>query len=468
MRVALRTAACLALAVTAGCSATSASGPARHTAGTAAPAAAATASTLPSAGAGGGYGELAYIAYGKLYVLGGAPAGPRRVALPGIPFAPAWSADHRWLAVEVSKPPPASQPYLQEPATVWLVNAAGTSARQLTPASWQISSLAWAPNRDVLAVGAYLPQAPQTHASLAATVTPAGRRHVLATATNLTGPAWSPDGARIAVGVATFTGGQWHSTLDLLGLTGGPPTVVTASSANVLEVAAWWPDGAGQLYWPDVQGSASIAADGLPLYSVVTGGPGPRTLVRSMLVHQSWLAFSPPGNAVAVVAGGDREIWSGGKQISLCSAAGDCKMVAQPASVVSLDPCWSASGTAIVFARLSAAGPFGPDGRADFTPYWVTRWEATSRLWTVSADGLGARPLAGAGSGAVDPACGRDGSLLFVRDDSLWLLPPGAAAATRLTGTLGALSGAASYLNYYGYVPYPQLFAWTLSEPDRS
>jgi hypothetical protein len=52
---------------------------------------------------------------------------------------------------------------------------------------------------------------------------------------------------------------------------------------------------------------------------------------------------------------------------------------------------------------------------------------------------------------------------LFVRDDSLWLLPPGAAAPTRLTGPLGALSGPAYYRTYYGYVPYPQLFAWTLA-----
>lgn len=231
----------------------------------------------------------------------------------------------------------------------------------------------------------------------------------------------------------------------------------------MLDLAGWWLDGAGLLYWFDFQGSGSIAADGLPLDSVVPGAPPPHALVRTMLVHRSWLAFSPLGNAVAAVSGGDRVIWSGGKQITVCSGAGSCTAVAQPADVVSVDPSWSPNGTAIVFARLSASGPFGPNGHADFSPYWITRWEATSRLWIASADGSGARPLAAAGPGAVDPVWGSDGSLLFVRGDSFWLLPTGAAAARRLTGTLGALSGPAYYLTYYGYVPYPQLFAWTLS-----
>ena len=448
MRLTPAAVAGLALALIAGCGTTSAASRPDHPAG-------ATPGNVP--------GELAFIAHGKLYLSGGSAGTLRRVALPGIPDAPAWSADDRWLAIEVSSPPPASQPEARMPATLWLVNAAGTSTRRLTPASWQVSGFAWAPHRDELAVAAYLPQAPPTRSFLVAAAAPAGSPRILASGGYLTGPAWSPAGTRIAVGISTFTSGQWHSGLDVLSVAGSPAAVVTVSAGNVLDLAGWWPDGSGLLYWLDFQGSGSIAADGLPLDSATLGARSPRTLLQAMLVHGSWLAFSPRGNAVAAVSGGDRVIWSGGKQITLCSAAGTCAAVAQPAGVVSVDPSWSPSGTEVAFARLSASGPFGPNGHADFSPYWITRWEATSRIWIAGANGSDARPLAAAGPGAVDPVWGSDGSLLFVRDDSLWLLPSGAAGPTRLTGSLGALSGPAYYRTYYAYVPYPQLFAWTLA-----
>jgi Tol biopolymer transport system component len=461
VRVALGMAAALALAATAGCGASAAGGGQHRAPGAAAPARPPAAARPPRQVP----GELAFVAHGKLYVLGGPARGPRHVALPGIPAAPAWSADRRWLAVSVSNPPPAGQPYpyRQAPARLWLVSAAGTVVRPLTPASWQVDGFAWAPHADELAVAAYLPRAPQASSALAATVTPAGKPRILLAGGWLTGPAWSPDGTRIAAGIGTFAGGHWHGELDVLGAGGGPPAVVTSAAQDVLEPAGWWPDGDGLLYWRDLGGSASLAADGLPLDSVPLGGHPPRTLVRTMLAHGSWLAPSPLGNAFAAVVGGDRVIWSGGKRLVVCSAAGGCSPVAQPAGVVSVDPSWSPDGTRIAFARLSAAGPFGPNGRAGFSADWITRWEATSRLWIAGAGGSGARPLAGAGPGAVDPVWGSDGSLLFVRDDSLWLLPAGASAAQRLTGPLGALGGAASYGTYYGYVPYPQLFAWALA-----
>ena len=450
VRLACTTAATLALAVATGCGIAS----------VAAPPALATA-TQPYSG----HGELADVAHGKLYLHGGPAGVSRRVTLPGLPYAPAWSADGRWLAVEVSKPPPSGQPYLTNPATLWLVNAAGTSTRRLSPASWQVSDFAWAPRQDELAVAAYQSSAPPARSSLVATLTLAGQLKMLAAAPVLNGPAWSPDGTRLAIGTATFTAGQWHGGLDVLSLAGGPPAVAATSTGNVLELAGWRPDGQGLLYWLDAEGSASLAADGLPLDSVPLGPGTPRTLLPAMLVQGAWLAPSPLGNTFAAVSGGDRVIWSGGKRITLCPVAGRCTPVPQPPGVVSLDPAWSPGGTTLVFARLSASGPFGPGGHAGFSPAWIARWEATSRLWTVSAAQplTAARPLTAAGPGALDPVWGRDGSLLFVRNDALWLLPLHAVAPTRLTGPLGALVGPAYYRTYYGYVPYPQLFAWTLA-----
>jgi TolB protein len=359
-----------------------------------------------------GHGELAFIAGGRLFLLGGGAGALRQVALPGLPSAPAWSADHRWLAVEVSEPPPVSNPDLQTPTALWLVNPAGAGARRLTPRSWEVTSFAWSPRADRLAAGIYLPGAKPGRSYAVATITLAGRRKILAAGGYVSGVAWSPGGGQIAAGVSVYAPRRrWRGTLELLNPAGGPPQVVRASKGDVLELAGWWPDGSGLLYWPDVQGSASIAADGLPLDSLTLASGQSRQLAF-MLVHSSWLAFSPGGHAVAVVSGGYREIWGDHKQVRICRSAGGCAAVAQPAGVVSLQPSWSPDGATVVFTRASASGPFGPEGHADFSPYWISRWQATGGL-----------------------------------------------------GPLGALTGSAYEHTYYGYVPYPQMIAWTRARP---
>lgn len=408
------------------------------------------------------------MAHGSLFLLGGPAGALRRVALPGLAFAPAWSADHRWLAVEVSKrPPPGSLPYryLQEPAALWLVNGAGTSARRLTPASWDITSFGWSPRAGRLAAAVVVAGAAKGRSAAVAAMTPAGRRKILAVGSYVSGVAWSPHGQRVAAGVNAFSGRTgWQSTLELLDPAGGRPVVVTARMGEVLELAGWWPDGSGLLYWPDPQGSGSIAADGLPLDSVSLASGQSRRLVSGMLVHSSWLAFAPGGHTAAVVAGGDRVLWGGHKHLAICQSSGRCAPVAGPAGVVAVQPSWSPHGQAVAFAQASATGPFGQAGRADFSPHWISRWQATSQI-RIAAGRPATRRLAAAGPGALDPVWGSDGSILFVRADWLWLLPAGASAPGRLAGPLGAPAPVAYDRSYYGYIPYPQLIAWTSALP---
>lgn len=415
----------------------------------------------------GRHGELAFVAHGSLFLLGGPAGAARRVDLPGMPFSLAWSADRRWLAVEVSQPPPAGSPYQQEPAALWLVNAAGTHTGRLTPASWDIISFAWSPQAPRLAAAVFLTGAKPGRSYAVATITPGGEHKVLAVGSYVSGVAWSPHRLRIAAGVSTFSRRSgWLGRLELVNPAGGgQPQVVAGSKGNVLEMAGWWPDGSGLLYWIDPQGSGSIAADGLPLDSVSLATRRSLQLVAGMLVHGSWLAFSRDGHTVAVVAGGDRVIWSGHKHIAICRPSSGCSAVAGPAGVVSLRPSWSPDGKTVVFTQASAAGAFGPSGHAGFSLHWIRRWQATSRMWLAAADGSSLRRLVAAGPGALDPVWGTDGSILFVRADWLWLLPAGASAPTRLAGPLGALAAPAYDRSYYGYIPYPQLIAWTGARP---
>lgn len=414
-----------------------------------------------------GHGELAYVAHGKLFLTGG-PAGARRaVTLPGQPLSPAWSAGHSTLAVlsqRVQSGGPGG-PSLG-PGSLWIVSASGAGAHRITPPSWDVTSFAWSRSGSELAVAVSLPHTKPAQAGLVAAGGPGRSWHTLATASFISGVGWSPAGS-VAAGVNGFAGGTWHGRIDVLDPAGKAPVTVVDSPQNVLEFAAWWPDGSGLTYWLDPGGSSSIAADGLPLHSLLLA-PGAARAARSghrvlptMLTHRALLAFTPAGRRIAITAGGGRVIWSGHKRITECPRTGACSALPQPAGVVSLAPSWSPTGRALVFFRASASGPFGPRGHAGFSPYWIRRWEATARMWFSEAGRTG--PVESAGAGALDPVWGSDGSILYIRADAVWLLPAGGSRPVQLTGTLGALTGAQASLAYYGYVPYPALTAWTLA-----
>jgi Tol biopolymer transport system component len=410
-----------------------------------------------------GHGELAFVAEGRLHVV---RDDGERLSISGPPTSgsdtsPAWSFDHRWLAFfsDVA----GSTPYAEPLQTLWIVAYGSTNAREVTSSA--VAQFMWSPTAFTLAYVL------SSNATTAASASPpsvwlytpgralSARPSALPAAS---GVLWSPDGTELAGALFRFNGapGSYTSMLTVAPVNGGAAVTWVTTTQGVLEPTSWWPDGKGLLYWFDTQGSASIAADGLPLMSVAEAGR-PEQLATT-LVWPSWVSWSPDGRTVAIVSGGDRVVWGGNKEVSLCDVETvTCKALAIPSGTVGLAPSWSGSG-ALFFSDASAAGAFGPNGDADFSSAWIARWDATSELWDQRPGAPEPAYEPAAGKGVVDAVAARAGpDVLLVRHDALWLFDLATAKApVEVAGPLlasGALSG------FYGQVDWQQDFAWSMA-----
>jgi hypothetical protein len=225
-------------------------------------------------------------------------------------------------------------------------------------------------------------------------------------------------------------------------------------------LASYDPTGTAIAAWAD---GCSDNADGDPLELFSAGRP-PVTVSQS-LIDMSSLAWSSDGE-LAVVSPGDRTIWANGKDIELCEVSPlACHRLAIPAGRVALDPAWTASGT-LYFVLASASGPFSANGNAFYSPGWIERWQNSHGGWTLRRGATAPRaaspPL---GNVLAYDVADRGGSLVFVRDDSLWLLSRPGIAPIRVAGPLLA---SAAPSGYYGLVDWAALLSWSeANEPSE-
>ena len=120
-------------------------------------------------------------------------------------------------------------------------------------------------------------------------------------------PSWSPDGKSIAYSVTLpfdkNNPEKRNDALYTLTLSSGNTVMQTTASNAGIQIARWWTNGDGLLYWSDPLHSASLAADGLGLMSLRLGDKEAKLLTTG-LTYRSWLSVSPQGQLLAVTGGG--------------------------------------------------------------------------------------------------------------------------------------------------------------------
>ncbi len=406
-----------------------------------------------------GFGELAFVTGGRtgaLYVLSG--KGVRRVA--SAASQPAWSPDGRWLA------------FLQGDSTtaptVRILESNGHDAHSAIPGAvvalgFGFSGFAWSPKADVLALAKPIPVGGLW--AVPASGSPA--RQLAATGTQVGSLAWSPDGRQIAYNV-TLPSHHPITRSDALytvSATGGRPVRRFVAKAAGIVVAGWWPDGKGLLFWTDPQHSASLAADGLTLYSLPLAGGAPRPLTTT-LPYPDWVVSSQ--RSVLLVSGAGRIVWYQ-KTVSACApASGVCHPLPLAPGTVSLDPAWSPRTGQLAYVRALSRGDTWTWGscpactaaavQQTVAARSMAAWLRTRTLWVASPSGGGAREVRQAGVGVYAPMWSRGGHhLLYVRDNALWLVNVRGGAPVRLAGPL--LPQWAPF-GYYGRMGWSQMLAW--------
>jgi dipeptidyl aminopeptidase/acylaminoacyl peptidase len=214
------------------------------------------------------------------------------------------------------------------------------------------------------------------------------------------------------------------------------------------------------LFWQGDILSASLLADGVPLYSLPAGGGEPIKLVDTVLVHDDFLASAPQGDRLAVTAGSYRATWTN-KAVAVVETSGGELTWLTGENMAAFSPAWSPDGTHLAYVAMPDRGDLvgGEDARLGMME---------RHIWVVNAQGKSQFQLTDDSAYRDErPLWSADGShLLFARLDaegraSLWLIPAGGGDLRRVVDELTPLPGPASgWFGYYGHVDWDQLFDW--------
>lgn len=382
-----------------------------------------------------GYGDLAFISKDFLYMIDGTTGEIKQLTESGQAIYPRWSYDGNYLAfIRITDAKSNS-------GTLWICRRDGKEAYQVQglPGPIGAGDFQWSPTEHLLAVGSW-------NLTDGIWLVPVNEKpQQLVETGNSKWFAWSPDGKQIAYSVIedsetmgdvlytiAIEDGKIEKRLDL------------SSSGTGIEVAKWWPDGKGLLYWANAAHSSSIRADGLSLWSLNLDDGEPKEL-DDTLTYTEWLDFSPDGKLV-MTSGSGRSLWYWKKLALADVRSGSVEHIKPPEGSVAFEPAFSPNGKKIAFIAAQEMDEITFQSSQE-------EWFKSRTLWVSDADGSNAKPIVE--SKVYSPQWSKDGNYLFyVQDNALWRV---SVDGEKPEMVFRGLTGEDTW-GFYGHIRYSDLF----------
>jgi dipeptidyl aminopeptidase/acylaminoacyl peptidase len=374
-------------------------------------------------------GRLAFVSDSRLYVVDAAGNGANQLTKSGDASALTWSSDGEWLAFSVRNAPG------YEDYSTWITRPDGTGAQVLHNMG---DTFAWSPSGHQLAIAGFCCTSDRRGGVF---LVDPGRepRQLVAPGSQILTVAWAPDGRTVGyTASAIYPGPGAQPEARTVGVDGTHPTLVSSG-----ELASWSPDGRSVLVLDNTRVELFRVADGTRHEVGTSVGSDPQD-------PAAWSAFSPAGDAIAVVV--DEETGRG-RAIVVCHTDGTaCRRINTTDANVIEGLSFSPDGTQLTYVSDSAL-----------------RMVTIAGQTVTTLDSLGRDLLQGAGDGVHItrgtapnvPAWLTDGTILYRRGAELRIIDPATRISQRIVAPLGFFdAGAADHQGLPGGTP---VAAWNLT-----